>query len=142
MFFCTQWIEGDGTGLGVVKDEVKEDRESDGQEEPPETTPSPVKASTSKETAPPASPAASVSSSPGKADSFVPPPSPRSQAHRTALLDAVREMRRGTALIHNALSKLSRELESTPLYEVPDLLRQVIGTTQGKHVERMSQIFS
>ena len=47
------------------------------------------------------------------------------------MLDTVREMRRGTAIMHNALTKLQKELEGTPLYDVPNLLRQVVTMTKG-----------
>ena len=63
---------------------------------------------------------------------MAPPASPRSQGHRAAILEAIREMRHRTALIHNALGKLSKELESTPLYDVPDMLRQVVSFTKGE----------
>ena len=48
------------------------------------------------------------------------------------MLEAVRELRRGSAIQHNALAKLQRELEGTPLFEVPGLLKQLISATKGK----------
>ena len=133
VLFLYQYTEGDGTGLAVVKEEPTDSDTEEGATGQP--TEDPGKSEAGPSTPRPSTAAPVTPVKPSTSSALPPPPSPRSQSHRAQLLDAIREMRRGTAIVHSALGKLAKEFEGTPLFEIPDLLKQVVSATKGMYQE-------